>query len=139
NESMAGAPDGGTLAGLALQRVAGKPYICTEYNHSAPNEFGAETFPLVMSFAALQDWDGVFAFAYSHRGDDWDKQFFDSFFDIDQHPVKIATLAASVSLFRNAHLKPAKAAAIATVNANDAVLQVGKTGPRLGAERFGVK
>src|SRR5690606_23037190 len=52
NESMAGAPDGGTLAGLALQRVAGKPYICTEYNHSAPNEFGAETFPLVMSFAA---------------------------------------------------------------------------------------
>ena len=45
----------------------GKPYICTEYNHAAPNTFAAETFPLICAYAALQDWDGVFAFAYSHR------------------------------------------------------------------------
>ena len=63
NEPMAGAPDGGTLPGLAAQRVAGKPFLCTEYNHPAPNTYSAETFPLLCAFAALQDWDGVFAFS----------------------------------------------------------------------------
>jgi hypothetical protein len=90
NEPMAGAKDGGTLPGLAAQRVAGKPFICTEYNHSAPNTYGAETAPLLAAFAALQDWDGVFIFAYSHN-DKWSQEHFNSFFDIARHPVKMAT------------------------------------------------
>ncbi len=101
NEPMAGAPDGGTLPGLAAQRVAGKPFICTEYNHPAPNTYSAETFPLLCAFAALQDWDGVFAFSYSHRaGDAWSQEHFDNFFDIDRHPVKMATLPAAAISFR---------------------------------------
>ena len=35
---------GGTLPGLALRRVLGKPHCVTEYNHSAPNTFGSEGF-----------------------------------------------------------------------------------------------
>jgi hypothetical protein len=102
NEPMAGAPDGGTLPGLAAQRVAGKPFICTEYNHPAPNTYSAETFPLLCAFAALQDWDGVFAFSYSHRaGDAWSQEHFDNFFDIDRHPVKMATLPGAVVMFRS--------------------------------------
>ncbi len=101
NEPMAGAPDGGTLPGLAAQRVAGKPFLCTEYNHPAPNTHSAETFPLLCSFAALQDWDGVFAFSYSHRGPgEWAQETFNNFFDIDRHPVKMATLPAAVISFR---------------------------------------
>ncbi len=99
NEPMAGAKDGGTLPGLAAQRVAGKPFICTEYNHSAPNTYGAETAPLLAAFAALQDWDGVFLFAYSH-GDKWQQEHFDSFFDIARHPVKMATLPGAAVSFR---------------------------------------
>jgi hypothetical protein len=63
NDSMSGAADGGTIPRLAMQRVAGKPYIVSEYNHAAPNTFNAETFPLICAYAALQDWDGIFAFA----------------------------------------------------------------------------
>jgi hypothetical protein len=139
NVPMAGDKNGGTLASLSLQRVEGKPYICTEYNHSAPNSYSAETFPLVCAYAALQDWDGIFAFAYSHRGDDWDKRYFPSFFDIDQHPVKLASLPAALALFRRGDITPAKSASIALVELNQAITQVGKTGPRLGAELFGVK
>jgi hypothetical protein len=79
NDSMSGAAKGGTIPQLAMQRVAGKPYIVSEYNHAAPNTFNAETFPLICAYAALQDWDGIFAFAYSHRRDDWDRKFFPSF------------------------------------------------------------
>ncbi len=139
NLAMTGAESGGTLPGLALQRVAGKPYICTEYNHSAPNQFSGESFPLVCAYAALQDWDGIFAFAYSHRGNDWAKGYFPSFFDIDQHPVKMATLPASLALFMRGDVAPAKTAAIASIPHDLAVATAREYGPRLGAEQFGVK
>lgn len=100
NESMAGAPNGGELGRLAAQRVEGKPFVCTEYNHPAPNIFSAETFPLALAFAAAQDWDGVFAFSYSHRGDEWDQPYFNNFFDLDRHTAKMATLPAAVASFR---------------------------------------
>ncbi len=139
NLAMTGAADGGTLPGLALQRVAGRPYICTEYNHSAPNQFAGETFPLICAYAALQDWDGIFAFAYSHRTDDWAKGYFPSFFDIDQHPVKMATLPASLALFMRGDVAAAKTEAIANLQHDIAVAIAREHGPRLGAEQFGVK
>lgn len=138
NLPMAGAPDGGTLPRLALQRVADKPYLCTEYNHSAPNEFATETFPLLCAYAALQDWDGVFAFAYSHRTDDWNKQYFPSFFDIDQHPAKMATLPASLALFLRGDVARANGEAVAAVSLDRAIERVARSGPRLGAEQFGI-
>jgi len=106
NIPMAGAPDGGTLPRLALTRVAGKPFLCTEYNHPAPNTYASETLPILAAFAALQDWDGIFAFAYSHRRDDWDARKITSFFDIDQHPTKMATLPAAAALFLRGDVRP---------------------------------
>jgi hypothetical protein len=138
NIPMAGREDGGTLPGLALQRVAGKPYLCTEYNHSAPNEFAGETFPLVCAYAALQDWDGVFAFAYSHRGNDWDKRYFPSFFDIDQHPVKMATLPASLAMFLRGDVARAGGLASVVITPDEAMERTRMSGPRLGAQQFGI-
>ncbi len=140
NIPMAGREDGGTLPGLALQRVAGKPYICTEYSHPAPNEFAAEGFPLLCAYAALQDWDGIFAFAYSHRTDDWDKRYFPSFFDIDQHPVKMATLPASVAMFMRGDVSAEMDTAAATVSCtfDSAKERARLFGPRIGADSFGV-
>jgi len=99
NIPMTDAPDGGTIPELMLRRVAGKPYICTEYNAAAPNTYNAETFLLLNAYAALNDWDGIFAFAYSHRRDDWGSRHITGFFDIDQHPLKMATLPAAVAMF----------------------------------------
>ncbi|MES2570515.1 MAG: carbohydrate binding domain-containing protein [Verrucomicrobiota bacterium] len=136
--SMAGLSDGGTLPSLAMQRVAGKPYLCTEYSHPAPNGFAGESFPLVCAYAALQDWDGIFAFAYSHRHNDWAKGYVSSFFDIDQHPTKMATLPASLALFLRGDVRPAKEERIATVPIETVQEHARRNGPRIGAEHFGV-
>lgn len=106
NLSMVNEP-GGVLAGLSMQRVAGKPFTVTEYNHSSPNTYSGEAPILLAGHAALQDWDGVFLFAYAHSSR-WDSRKIDSFFDIGQHPVKMANLAPAALLLRAGHVAPAR-------------------------------
>ncbi|MDI9445071.1 MAG: carbohydrate binding domain-containing protein, partial [Planctomycetota bacterium] len=53
----------------AGQRVAGKPYTVSEYNHPFPNQYGAEGQPMLRAYGALQDWDGVFEYTYNHSPD----------------------------------------------------------------------
>jgi hypothetical protein len=99
---------GRTLPGLALRRVLGKPHSCTEYNHPAPNTYSSEAFLLLAAYAALQDWDAIYAFSYSHRRDDWDLRRIRNFFDIDQHPTKMVTLVPAAAMFLRGDLQPAK-------------------------------
>ena len=100
---------GGTLPGLALKRVAGKPHACTEYNHPAPNTYSSEGMLLLAAYAALQDWDAIYAYTYSHtRSDGWDMRKITGFFDFDQHPTKMATLPAAAALFLRGDVQPAK-------------------------------
>jgi hypothetical protein len=97
-QSLAGNGDGHVLSDMALRRVAGKPLICTEFNAAAPNTFSSEAFLLLSAYAGLQDWDGLFLFAWSHTGQ-WDTQKISGFFDIDQHPTKLVTLPAAAAMF----------------------------------------
>ncbi|AHF94653.1 hypothetical protein OPIT5_22980 [Opitutaceae bacterium TAV5] len=104
NESLVNAPAAGPLGVLAQYRVAGKPFSVSEYNHSSPNTFSAEGFPLLAAFAALQDWDAIYAFAWSHGGA-WDRRRIAGNFDIHQHPVRLATLPLAAALFRRGDLR----------------------------------
>jgi hypothetical protein len=119
---------GGTLPGLALRRVAGKPHCVTEYNHSAPNTYGSEGFLLLAAYGALQDWDAVYAFAYSHRSD-WDAGHIAGFFDIDQHPTKMATLPAAVALFVRGDVRPAEKEVVAALDREREVDLLRTAGP----------
>jgi hypothetical protein len=101
---------GGTLPGLALKRIHGKPHAVTEYNHSAPNTFSSEGFLLLAAYGALQDWDAIYAYSYAHTRSDtsaWDSRRINSFFDIDQHPTKMATLVSAAAMFLRGDVKPA--------------------------------
>ncbi len=138
NQPMAGRPDGGTLPGLALSRIAGKPFICTEYNHPAPNSYASETLPLIAAFAAMQDWDGVFVFAYSHRENDWGPGKITSFFDIDQHPTKMATFPAAAALFLRGDLPTPAAPVVARPKADEIREAVRRSGASTRADAFGL-
>jgi hypothetical protein len=102
NSPMAGIDGAGTLSGLALRRIPGKPFIVTEYNHPAPSEYAAEALPLAAAYAALQDWDGLFVFEYGLSGKNWDPGYITNYFDINADPDKMSGLVAAAALFRRA-------------------------------------
>ena len=138
NEPMTGQANGGTLPGLALSRVAGKPFLCTEYNHSAPNTYASETFPLISGFASAQDWDGIFAFAYSHDADPRAVDHFASFFDIDAHPAKLVTLPAAYAAWVRGDV-PAFGRSLVAEPKPEAVIDATmQNGPYVSAGRFGI-
>jgi len=103
-KAMVDHPDESPLFGLAASRLAGKPFTVSEYNHPAPNDYQAECVPMIASFAAAQDWDGLWLFTYSHGTDDWDRKHFAGFFDIDANPAKWGFVPAGAAIFRHGAL-----------------------------------
>jgi hypothetical protein len=139
NKSMAGAPGGGTLPGLALSRVAGKPFTVTEYQHPAPNTHNSEAFLLLAAYGAMQDWDGIFSFCYGSNRDNWDAKMITSFFAVDQHPTQMATMAAAAALFLRGDVAVPKTKAVGASTAEQTRQLLRTYGPWFNAEAFGIK
>jgi hypothetical protein len=111
NTPMVADRNGGNLARLGIYRVAGKPFTITEYDHPAPSQYAAEMFPMIASYAALQDWDGLFQFDWG--GINPDSGRIAGYFSLQQHPAKLAFLPAAALMFRRGDVDAA--AAVATL------------------------
>lgn len=105
NVSQVASPDGGTLAEMAMQRPVGKPYSVSEYDTPAPNDFAAETFPLLAAMACLQDWSTIYHFNFKHSLK-YDSDKLTSFFDLPGHPAKQAFLPLAALVFRRGLIQP---------------------------------
>ena len=106
NEPMVNHPLDGTIQWIASRRVLGKPYTVSEYNHPAPNMYDAEAFPILAAYASLQDWDAIFAFDYGSSPRD--ARRIRGYFDIDQHPTKMASLLLAHNIFVRGDVEPAR-------------------------------
>ncbi|WOO41543.1 carbohydrate binding domain-containing protein [Rubellicoccus peritrichatus] len=84
---------------LAMQRVLGKPFLVTEYDHPAPSLYASEAPLIVSAYAALQDWDGFYFFLYQGKDEGWDSEMVKGFFDYAQHPTKMANMIIAANLF----------------------------------------
>ena len=119
-KAMVDNPGGATLPRIAAERMEGKPFTLSEYNHSAPNDFQAECVPMLAAYAAAQDWDGIWLFAYSHRAGPIDRERFDSFFDIDANSSKWGFMRAGAAIFRQEAIPPLKRAfSLAVIDTED--------------------
>ncbi len=95
-----------TLTALSRQRIRGKPFTVTEYQHPSPNYYGAEGPILLAAQAALQDWDGIWLYDYGPGHDGVQMGRFRGFFDTAQHPTKMANLLLAANLFRRGDVTP---------------------------------
>jgi hypothetical protein len=109
NTPMVADKSGGNLARLGVYRVADKPFTVSEYDHPAPNHYAAEMFPMLASFAALQDWDGLFQFDWG--GTEPDARRITGYFALQQHPGKLAFLPAAALMFRRGDVEAVRGTA----------------------------
>ncbi len=99
--------DDNTLAGLACQRIKGKPFTVTEYQHPSPNYYGGEGPLLLAAYAGLQDWDGLWLFDYGQGNPAAPMGYVRSYFDTGQHPTKMSNLLLAANLFRRGDVRAA--------------------------------
>lgn len=103
NVSMVNSPPGSTVAGIARQRVKGKPHNVTEYQHPSPNTYSTEMPLFIAAYGALQDWDGIWFFEYPTGMD----EYVTGFFDTSGNPGKLANSLVAASVFRRGDVEPA--------------------------------
>ncbi len=108
NESMIGQADGGTIGELSAKRVAGKPFMVSEYNHPYPSSFGAEAYLVLSTYASLQDWDAIIAYQYGDgKGDPRDGTI-DEFFEMANDIGKWASMPHAALIFRRGDVGAAR-------------------------------
>ena len=118
NTPMVDDKAGGNLVHLGEYRVAGKPFTVSEYDHPAPSHYAAEMFPMLASYAALEDWDGFFQFDWG--GTDPDSGRISGYFSLQQHPGKLAFLPAAALMFRRGDVAPLAGTALLSIPATQA-------------------
>lgn len=93
---------------LMPARIFGKPYTVTEFNFCSPNPYRMEAPSLIGGYAGLQDWDGLYRFAWSHNRFNMEKINVPMGFDIVNDPQ--AQLAERIIhlLFLQEYIRPAK-------------------------------
>jgi len=93
---------------LARTAMLGKAFTVSEINEPFPNDHESELIPIIASYAAFQDWDGVFFYSMEPklRGA-WRAEIGD-YFDIAQDPVKIAELPLGALTFLRHDVQAAK-------------------------------
>jgi hypothetical protein len=107
NDAMVGSL--ANVLNLAGQRVLGKPYTVSEYNHPYPNQYGAEGQPMLAVFGRLQGWDGIFQYSYNHYVDDFEPQAMPwCFFDLLARTDVLAHFPACAAVFLRGDVREAK-------------------------------
>ena len=101
-------PDWLTPASVAYVRMAEKPFTITEWNFSGPGMFRGVGGIMTGALASLQDWDGLWRFAYSHGHDDdlRDGKGFPNYFDMAGDPLGQASDRACICLYLRGDLEP---------------------------------
>ena len=99
----------GTLppVACAYTRMPTKPFTITEWNFSGPGMFRGVGGIMTGAMSALQDWDGLWRFAYSHGLENMrDRAGSPGYFDVASDPLGQAGDRASVCLFLRGDLAP---------------------------------
>lgn len=98
NQPMVKYPEEALPNNLAFYKVAGSPFVISEWNNSFPNEFRAEGPMIMAAYARLHDFDGVIQFSISPSGSEWGKVMKDNF-DIGAWPNVLPEWSAAALLF----------------------------------------
>ena len=92
---------------LAFTRLFDKPFTVSEYNYSGPGRYRGVGGILTGALGAIQDWDAIWRFAYSHSRDNLFQPAKLDYFNMATDPLSQAAERASICLFLRGDLRAA--------------------------------
>jgi hypothetical protein len=98
-----------TVVKLTRSSFAGKPFVVSEVNHPQPNEYLSEMIPILASYVAFQDRDGIFFYSFEPKLKGERQILLADPFDFAEDPVRIAQLPAGALIFLRPDVRPAVA------------------------------
>lgn len=108
NESLIGKAFG-RFESSALWRVAGKPFVMTEFDINPPNDHASENFPMLALLAAYQGWSGFAEYSwYNFQENKAGHDRIRSHFATTGHAGQMAFVPAMALLYRQGLITPAK-------------------------------
>ncbi len=113
NESMVNSM--ACIRQLASERVVGKPYTVSEYNHPFPNQYGAEGQPMLRAYGAFQGWGGVFEYTYNHSPD-FEPRRNTYFFSMVARTEVLAHMPACASMFLRGDVREAQSSVVGALD-----------------------
>lgn len=94
---------------LMPTRIFGKPFFVTEFNYCFPNRHRSEGGPLIGAYAALQNWNGLCRFAWSHgKAKIVNPQHPVEGFDAVNDPMARLSDRIAVLMFRRGDVQPGR-------------------------------
>ncbi len=103
---------------LAGQRILGKPFTVSEYNHPYPNFYGAEGQPMLRAYGALHGWDGVFEYSYNNR-QNAEPVHNEYFFSMAARTDVLAHMPACAAMFLRGDVKESSSPFVANLPYDD--------------------
>lgn len=107
NANPACGPNAG-FEGVAKHRLLDRPFTITEFNYSGPGQFRGVGGMMLGAQAALQEYDGIWRFAWSHNAEGLLKPQAMGYFDVARDPLQRATERAVTMLYLRRDMKPLK-------------------------------
>ena len=100
------------VPGIVWRRQEDKPFCVTEFNYAGPGRFRGVGGIATGAIAALQDWGGLWRFAWSHSriGVATPETRAMGYFDLAGDPLSLAAERAALCLFLRGDAAPLKAA-----------------------------
>lgn len=101
------------MCGLAFTRLGDKPFTVTEFNFAGPGMYRGVGGILTGAMSSLQDWDGVWRFAYAHSEGNLpgNSPVHIGYFNLADDPLSQATDRAAICLYLRGDLPSLRPAA----------------------------
>lgn len=93
---------------LMPTRLPCKPFLVTEFNYCNPNLYRAEAGPLIGGYAALQNWDALYRFAWSHSARDIEQVVSAYGFNAVNDPLAQFSDRIAIAMFLRGDVKSAE-------------------------------
>ena len=96
---------GSSLCSVARDRILGKPYTISEYDHPNINYYAAEGNLMATAMGAFQNWSGIVQFSWLEN-DDFFREYESPRFDMCGATQKLVHLPACYAMFVRGDVKP---------------------------------